>query len=66
MRRLEGSSLILLAILLVIFGVFLRWDLVDWIIDAAGFLLIVLGIILGVVGLIQVLTGGGKRSRSDF
>lgn len=66
MRSAQGGSLVLAAILLVIVGAVLRWELVDWIIDAAGFLLIVVGVILGVVGLIQMFAGGGKRSRGDF
>lgn len=50
------------AITLVIVGVILRWDLIDGIIDATGFMLIVIGAILGIIGLIQMFSGGGKRS----
>lgn len=62
MNKLEGSGLILAAIVLVILGVVLRWDLIDWLIDATGLLLIVVGVILGIVGLIQMLSGGRRKS----
>jgi protein-S-isoprenylcysteine O-methyltransferase Ste14 len=62
MSKLEGGGLIIAAIVLVILGVVLRWDLIDWLIDATGFLLIVVGVILGIVGLIQMFTGGRRKS----
>ena len=65
MRKLRGGSLILTGAFLIILGAILRWDLIDAIVDAAGFLLIVIGIIVGIVGLWNMLSGGGGRSR-DF
>jgi uncharacterized membrane protein SirB2 len=65
MRRLEGSGLLIAGILLLIVGIVLRWDLIDWLIDATGLILIVIGVILGIIGLIQTFSGGDKRS-SDF
>ena len=64
MGRAGGGGLIIVAIILVVLGVILRWDLIDWLIDATGFVLIVVGIILGIVGLIQMLTRGKGDSRS--
>jgi nitrogen fixation-related uncharacterized protein len=65
MRRAGGSGLILVAIVMVILGVVLRWDLIKWLIDATGMVLIVVGVILGIVGLISFFTGGRSKS-SDF
>ena len=65
MRIFKGGGLFLAAITLVIFGVILRWDLIDGIIDATGFMLIVIGAIIGIIGLIQMFSGGGKKS-GDF
>ena len=62
MRKAGGGGLILVGIVLVILGAVLRWDLIDWLIDATGFVLIVVGIVIGIVGLIQMLTGGRGRS----
>ena len=47
-------------------GVVLRWDLIDWLIDAAGLVLIVMGAVLGVIGLVQMFTGGGGKDYDDF
>ena len=38
-------------------GFVLRWDLIDWLIDAIGFLFIAGGAITGVVGLIKLMRG---------
>ena len=65
MRKAGGGGLILVGIVLVIMGAVLRWDLIDWLIDATGFVLIVVGIVIGIVGLFQMLTGGRGRS-SDY
>ena len=67
MERARGSGLILVAIILLILGVVLRWNLIDWLIDTTGLLLIVVGVVLGIIGLIQTFSGGGKRGGStDF
>ena len=65
MRRARGGSLVLAAIVLMIVGVVLRWDLIDWLIDATGFILIVIGAVMGIIGLIQLFTGGGRGSQSS-
>ena len=67
MRVAGGGGLILMGIILVILGVVLRWDLIKWLIDATGMFLIIVGVILGIVGLISVLTGSkGSSSSSEW
>ena len=46
----------------LIVGIVLRWDLIDWLIDAAGLVLIIVGIILIVIGVVQAFSGGGRKS----
>ena len=65
MRKLEGGGLLMAGILLIIVGIVLRWDLIDWLINATGLILIIIGVILGIIGLIQTFSGGGRRS-SEF
>ena len=65
MRKLEGGGLLMAGILLIIVGIVLRWDLIDWLINATGLILIIIGVILGIIGLIQSFSGGGRRS-SEF
>ena len=65
MRKLEGGGLLMAGILLIIVGIVLRWDLIDWLINATGLILIIIGVILGIIGLIQTFSGGGRKS-SEF
>ena len=65
MGKAGGFGLLISGIVLVILGAVLRWDLIDWLIDATGFVLILIGAIAGIIGLIQMFTGGGQRS-SDY
>ena len=36
MSKFGGGGLIVAAVVLVLIGLFLRWDLIDWLIDAMG------------------------------
>ena len=65
MRKLGGGSLFVVAIALVLAGLALRSEWLAWIVDAVGFLLIVAGVIAGIMGLIAMFTGGGKKT-ADF
>lgn len=64
MNRIGGSSLIILAILMVVLGAVLRTGLIQWLINLTGFLLIGIGIILGIVGLVQMLSR--NKGSSDY
>ena len=67
MGRLSGSGLLLAGIFLIFLGFLIQSDFLAWLLDIFGFLVIVLGAILGLVGLIQFFTGRGRsRSSSDF
>lgn len=64
MNRIGGSSLIILAIIMVLLGAVLRTGLIQWLINLTGFLLIGIGIILGIVGLVQMLSR--NKGSSDY
>ena len=64
MNKVGGSGLIVVAILLVLLGLVLRLGIIDWLIDVTGFLLILIGVIMGIVGLVQVFSSGNKSSSS--
>ena len=66
MSRLQGGGFLMIGAILVVAGVLLRWDLVDWIIDTAGFLLIVLGAVVGIIGLIKMFSGGGGGGGGSY
>ncbi len=66
MSKIGGGSFLLAGIFLIFLGILIRSDILEGLLDILGFLVIVGGGILGVIGLIQVFTGGSKRSSSDF
>ena len=55
----------MVGLVMLILGIVLRWDLIDWLIDTTGLVLIVIGAIIGIIGLVQMFTGGGERSSSS-
>ena len=61
MNKLGSSSLIVVAVTLVVMGLILRWDLIDWLIDAMGLLFIVGGVGVGVAAFIKMLNRRGVR-----
>jgi protein-S-isoprenylcysteine O-methyltransferase Ste14 len=62
MKKAGGAGFFAVGVVLVILGIILRWDLIDWLIDTTGLLLIVIGAIVGIIGLIQMFSGGSQRS----
>jgi len=64
MGKAGGFGLLMAAVVLVILGAVLRWDLIDWLIDTTGLILILIGIVLGIIGLVQMMSN--KGTSSDF
>jgi hypothetical protein len=63
MRRAGGSGLVILAIFLVLLGLVLGLGILQALLTFLGYLLIITGLIVGVIGLIQMLSGNKRRSR---
>ena len=55
---------LVLGIILVVLGLLVRSALFQWLIDAMGFILIIVGIIAVIVALVTMITGKGRRSGS--
>lgn len=66
MDRMGAGGLILVAVAMIVLGAVMRWDLVDWLIDAVGFLFIAGGFVTGIVGLIRLFAGGSKHEATSF
>ncbi len=62
MGKVGGGGMIAAALVLVFLGLVLRLGIIDWLIDATGLLLIIIGIILGIVGIIQLFSGDKSSS----
>ena len=64
MGKVGGGGLVLAGILIVVLGFLIRSDLLEWLLDLIGIVLIVGGAIVGIIGLIKLFSGGG--SSDDF
>lgn len=60
MGKAAGSGMLLAGIVLVILGAVLRWDLIKWLIDATGLILIIIGIVIAIIGLVQMMSGNRR------
>ncbi|PZC47318.1 MAG: hypothetical protein C1O27_001265 [Chloroflexi bacterium] len=63
MTNAKGASLLFLGVLIIVVGWLVQSGIVEWILDVIGYILIVSGILAAVVGLFQMISGGGRRSR---
>ena len=59
MNKVSGVGLVLAGILLVVLGALIRSGFLEWLLDIIGFVIIAGGVIVGVVGLIKMFSGGG-------
>ena len=66
MSKVSGGSFFLAGIFLIFLGILIQSDILSRLLDLLGIIIIIIGAILGIIGLIQVFTGGDKRSSSDF
>ena len=66
MSKIGGGGLLLAGVFLIFLGIVIQSDILSRLLDLLGIIVIIIGAILGVIGLIQVFTGGGRRSSSDF
>ena len=66
MSKVSGGSFFLAGIFLIFLGILIQSDILSRLLDLLGIIIIIVGAILGIIGLIQVFTGGSKRSSSDF
>ena len=62
MGKLSGGSLLLVGVILVIFGAFVQSGIMESLLNIVGFLVVALGIILGIVGLIQMFSGSAQSN----
>ncbi len=65
MSKLNGTGLIAAGGLLLVIGLVLRWELIDWLIDAVGFMFIAGGVVVGIVGLISMLSSRRGSSSTN-
>ena len=57
LNKLGGGGLIIFGVVLFVMGLVLRMDLIDWLINAVGLLLLLAGAGVGIAGIIKVFAG---------
>ena len=57
MNKVGGSGLLLAGIFLALFGLFIGSNIVEALLDFIKWIFVIIGVIMGVVGLLQVFSG---------
>ena len=65
MRKVGGGGLLVAGAFLVFLGFLIKSDLLTWLLDLLGVMVIIVGIVLAVYGLIRMFSGGERQS-SEF
>ena len=65
MSKVGGGGLLIAGIFLVLLGALIQSAIVEWLLDIVGFIVIVGGVIVGIYGLVKMLSGR-KSGASDF
>ena len=60
MNKTGGAGLLIAGVVLAFLGIILVAGLLDWLLDVIGFILLAGGLVLGVIGLVQMLSGRGS------
>ncbi len=60
---MERIGMLGIGVILVILGIILRWNLIDFLVDLTGLILLVVGVVLIVLGLIKMFSG---KSETDY
>ena len=59
MGKTSGFGLLVLGVFLVIVGWLVQSSIFEWLLDIAGLMIIIGGVIVGVVGIVKMFTGRG-------
>ena len=59
MSRISGFGLLVVGVFLVILGWLVQSSIFEWLLDIAGVLIIIGGVVVGVIGIVKMFTGRG-------
>ena len=65
MDKAGGFVMIVAGVLLIVLGLFVQSGIVEFLLDIIGFVIIIGGAIIGIIGIVKLFSGGGSRS-SDY
>ena len=64
MGKAGGGALLMAGIFLVLFGWLIQSDILEWLLNIIGFIVIGGGVIVGIIGLIKLFSGGQSGAES--
>ena len=60
MSKSSGLGLLFIGLVIVVLGVLIQSAIIEWLLDVVGWIAIIGGAIIGIVGLVRMFTGGGS------
>ncbi len=65
MRKTGGFGLLVIGVFLVIVGWLVQSNILEWLLDIIGVVIIIGGVIVGIIGIVKMFSGGNGGS-DDF
>ena len=59
MSKISGFGLLVVGVFLVILGWLVQSSIFEWLLDIAGVLIIIGGVVVGVIGIVKMFSGRG-------
>ena len=60
MSKAGGLGLVVIGLVIVVLGILIQSAIIEWLLDVVGWLAIIGGAVIGIVGLVRMFTGGGN------
>ncbi len=60
MSKSSGLGLLFIGLVIVVLGVLIQSAIIEWLLDVVGWIAIIGGAVIGIIGLVRVFTGGGS------
>lgn len=62
MSKSSGLGLLFIGLVIVVLGVLIQSAIIEWLLDVVGWIAIIGGAVIGIIGLVRMFTGGGSSS----
>lgn len=60
MSKSSGLGLLFIGLVIVVLGVLVQSAIIEWLLDVVGWIAIIGGAVIGIIGLVRMFTGGGN------
>lgn len=60
MSKSSGLGLLFIGLVIVVLGVLIQSAIIEWLLDVAGWIAIIGGAVIAIIGLVRMFTGGGS------